>query len=1055
MADGVIDSLSIEIGASSKNAVKNINALVDAMRALKDAASHIDNSAAGKISALASAMKELGDSKKVNISSKLGDNLSKLAGAMKAVKSEDISKLRQVASAVKTLDGTKGINISSKLAENIFNVAAAADSLTKTHADNLKMFGESLQTLSGGKLNIGDKLPDQLTNVAKAMDGITDDAIDRLRRMAEALSNLRGVNLQGFTGAVRFARQQPKPQNPPQQNGEPQIGGGSDSGKKQIEWTFNLRDNIKLIDQEWLHVGKTIDDICMKIAGLDPRIKAVISVVRAIGSVLKKIVTTVWNIAKGIAKWSFNTALNMVKRLGSGIKNLAKGIADFGKNMVKNMYDRSALKSLADEFSRIKSIISTFGRIAFYRAVRSAIKYVTDALQQGTENAYWFSKKFGDATAYIAEAYDNLSSSNFKMSNQLGAAWSTMIATIEPILIRLIELVTRAADAITQFFAALSGKTIYMRAIDYTKDWADETDKGAKKAKEWKNQLMGFDEINRLEAPSDTSGSSKTDLYKDYENMFEEAEIGGIFKKIRELIDSNQWDKLGVLLGNKFNDLVNKFDWSGWGAKIGRGIQYGIDLAYNFLNTADFQNLGSKIADFINSAGDNINFEQLGRTTRKLRLAIWNMLYGAVTTLNWKAWAGRISDYIIGSLNELADWLSGLDAGKIAKAIKDFFGNIKYEDIRDAFVRVISTAWTKAIELKDALFDEETKTKMSSAVSAFFENLSWDDIKETIVGAVKTAWSFISDRFNEIWPEQDREQFKSDAIKAFNGILQNAFGTIDVEAIKNILKFKLDSVFHSDEWLAMHWGYGDYAGSELIKGMIYGFDSESAGVRESNVAILNDISKAAELTGDGIEADVKATLQNVDNDVNHQLKPTESTIKDSLGNIKTSSYDATTALTEMSGVSISSLANDVTNSGYGIVNAMYSIRDAALEAWNWLTSVFSLSNAGSYSYDLPNGNSFSYNPNHGGVFASGGFPEDGLFFANHGELVGKFSNGRTAVANNEQITEGIASAVYEAFTTAFQQTGGSDDKEVNIYLDGEKIAKSTTRYQRQFARATG
>ena len=39
MADGVIDSLSIEIGASSKNAVKNINALVDAMRALKDAAS--------------------------------------------------------------------------------------------------------------------------------------------------------------------------------------------------------------------------------------------------------------------------------------------------------------------------------------------------------------------------------------------------------------------------------------------------------------------------------------------------------------------------------------------------------------------------------------------------------------------------------------------------------------------------------------------------------------------------------------------------------------------------------------------------------------------------------------------------------------------------------------------------------------------------------------------------------------------------------------------------------------------------------------------------------
>ena len=87
---------------------------------------------------------------------------------------------------------------------------------------------------------------------------------------------------------------------------------------------------------------------------------------------------------------------------------------------------------------------------------------------------------------------------------------------------------------------------------------------------------------------------------------------------------------------------------------------------------------------------------------------------------------------------------------------------------------------------------------------------------------------------------------------------------------------------------------------------------------------------------------------------------------------------------------------------------------------------------------------------------NGGFPEDGFFYANHGELVGKFSNGKTAVANNEQITAGIASAVYDAFVEAFQTTGGSNsDREVNIYLDGKEIAKTTTKYQRQFARATG
>lgn len=89
------------------------------------------------------------------------------------------------------------------------------------------------------------------------------------------------------------------------------------------------------------------------------------------------------------------------------------------------------------------------------------------------------------------------------------------------------------------------------------------------------------------------------------------------------------------------------------------------------------------------------------------------------------------------------------------------------------------------------------------------------------------------------------------------------------------------------------------------------------------------------------------------------------------------------------------------------------------------------------------------------TFATGGFPEDGLFFANRNELVGQFSNGHTAVANNEQITDGIADAVYNAFMSAFSATGSNDDRPIEIYLDGKQIATSTTKYQRQYARATG
>ena len=52
------------------------------------------------------------------------------------------------------------------------------------------------------------------------------------------------------------------------------------------------------------------------------------------------------------------------------------------------------------------------------------------------------------------------------------------------------------------------------------------------------------------------------------------------------------------------------------------------------------------------------------------------------------------------------------------------------------------------------------------------------------------------------------------------------------------------------------------------------------------------------------------------------------------------------------------------------------------------------------------------------AYSVGGFPEDGLFMANHNELVGQFSDGRTAVANNTDIQKGIEEAAYRGFTRA-------------------------------------
>lgn len=78
-------------------------------------------------------------------------------------------------------------------------------------------------------------------------------------------------------------------------------------------------------------------------------------------------------------------------------------------------------------------------------------------------------------------------------------------------------------------------------------------------------------------------------------------------------------------------------------------------------------------------------------------------------------------------------------------------------------------------------------------------------------------------------------------------------------------------------------------------------------------------------------------------------------------------------------------------------------------------------------------------------YAVGGFPEDGLFMANHGELVGQFANGRTAVVNNKQITQGFADtiypAIYNAVSSAIRNSAGgiSDGQEINVYIGNDKL----------------
>lgn len=95
------------------------------------------------------------------------------------------------------------------------------------------------------------------------------------------------------------------------------------------------------------------------------------------------------------------------------------------------------------------------------------------------------------------------------------------------------------------------------------------------------------------------------------------------------------------------------------------------------------------------------------------------------------------------------------------------------------------------------------------------------------------------------------------------------------------------------------------------------------------------------------------------------------------------------------------------------------------------------------------------------AYASGGFPEHGqMFIAREDgpELVGQIGN-RAAVANNDQIVDGIASAntgvINAVMAIGAMITKAVNDKDTTVSLDGRQVSRSLYKYNQQTQREKG
>ena len=337
----------------------------------------------------------------------------------------------------------------------------------------------------------------------------------------------------------------------------------------------------------------------------------------------------------------------------SSVKSLSNAMGSFASNSKKASTNGTAAangfkkigqaclnagRSATKGASGLSKFTSSLGRIAFYRAIRSAIRYVTDSFKQGLEAAYNWSKEQGGANAKLAAAMDNLSAASGRMKLQLGAAFGGLITAIEPILIRIINLVTAAADAITRFFAVLNWSGYYKQAVGSLEDVGTAAGGAGKKMK---GLLAAWDELNVIgkESGGGGGGSSATDYSGAY--VWEEATF--------DFDPANMAKKISTALKDALDTAINaleNYDWTALGRKIGE-----------FIANVDWTGLVHRISELLGAA-----LGALGETIRSALETVFGDIEGdesLAATLN-KTF-GWIIDNVVKPFGEGFLKAAGLD----------------------------------------------------------------------------------------------------------------------------------------------------------------------------------------------------------------------------------------------------------------------------------------------------------------------------------------------------------------------------------------------------------
>ena len=235
--------------------------------------------------------------------------------------------------------------------------------------------------------------------------------------------------------------------------------------------------------------------------------------------------------------------------------------------LIKNGYDKAKASvdklkaSVASTKKHSISLGQLFKQVVMFGGAFRLFSMATMGVSEGLKNI----AQYSDETS---GNMDKLSTMSLKLKNSIGAALYPVIVAITPALQTVTDVIAGALNMFNMFISALQGKDMYLKASDYLDSYADKAQGTATKIKRY---FAGFDEINIIGDKT----SASADSVPDYSEMFEEAEIPAgiqnLMDKVSELIASIKlsFNEIFVDWDNLTGEQVAQKVITGLGALVG------------------------------------------------------------------------------------------------------------------------------------------------------------------------------------------------------------------------------------------------------------------------------------------------------------------------------------------------------------------------------------------------------------------------------------------------------------------------------------------------------